>query len=186
MPEALQAFQFSGSLDLDWTGNGTEATHSGTFHARGHGLHPLESPVIPFEAEFEGDYSPDNIFFRQFNLSNQHAAFSAFVTVAKDYFQLQTLRLDLNGKPRLQGNIFLPLSLSKLRTQGNWLAALSDDPNFDLDLTLDPMDLAELAGAVTTQPKMSGQVSGSLEVHGTPASLEGKSTRSPARFCFRK
>jgi hypothetical protein len=81
----------------------------------------------------------------------------------------------LNGKPRLQGNIFLPISLWKLRTEGNWLAALSDDPNCDLDVTLDPTDLAELAGAVTTWPKMSGQASGSLEVHGTPPALEGKS-----------
>jgi hypothetical protein len=184
IPETLQAFQFGGSLDLNWTGNGTQVAHSGTFHARGHGLHRLESPVIPFEAEFEGDYSPDNIFFRQFNLSNQHAAFSAFVTVAKDYFQLQTLRLDLNGKPRLQGNVFFPLSLSKLHTQGNWLAALSDDPNLDLDVTLDPMDLAELAGAVTTRPKMSGQASGNLEVHGTPASLEGKSIIHLRDFVF--
>jgi hypothetical protein len=184
IPATLQAFQFSGTLDLNWTGKGTEATHSGTFHARGRSLHPLESPVVPFDAEFEGDYSPDNIFFRQFNLSNQHAAFSAFVTVAKDYFQLQTLRLDLNGKPRLQGNIFLPLSLSKLQTQGNWLVALSDDPNFDLDITLDPMDLAELAGAVTTQPKMSGQASGNLEVHGTPGSLEGKSIIHLRDFVF--
>jgi hypothetical protein len=184
IPETLQAFQFGGSLDLNWTGNGTEATHSGTFHARGHGLHPLESPVIPFDAEFEGDYSPDNIFFRQFNLSNQHAAFSVFVTVAKDYFQLQTLRLDLNGKPKLQGNVFVPVSLPKMRAQSNWLAALSDDPNFDLDVTLDPMDLAELAGAVTTQPKMSGQASGNLEVHGTPASLEGKSIIHLRDFVF--
>jgi hypothetical protein len=184
IPEALQGFQFNGSLDLDWTGNGTETTQSGTFHARGHGLHPLESPFIPFDAEFEGDYAPDYIFFRQFNLSNQHAAFSAFVTVAKDYFQLQTLHLDLDGKPKLQGNIFLPLSFSKLRVQGNWLAALSDDPNFDLDLTLDPADLAELASAVTTGPKMSGQASGSLEIHGTPASLEGKSTFHLRDFVF--
>ena len=175
IPEPLQRLKLSGSLELNWTGKGTEATHSGTFHARGHGLHPLESPILPFDAEFEGDYSPDNIFFRQFNLSNEHAAFNAFVTIAKDYFQLQTLRLDLNGKPRLQGNVFLPLSLTKLRAQGNWLAVLSDDSNFDLDLTLDPTDLAELAGVLTMPSKMSGQISGSLEVHGTPPSLEGKS-----------
>ncbi|HEV2842656.1 MAG TPA: hypothetical protein VGW39_15140 [Chthoniobacterales bacterium] len=184
IPEPLRSLKLSGSLELNWTGNGTEATHSGTFHARGHGLHPLESPVVPFDAEFEGDYSPDNIFFRQFNLSNQHAAFSAFVTIARDYLQLQTLRLDLNGKPRLQGNIFLPVSFSKLHTQGNWLAALSDDPNFDLDLTLDPTDLAELAAALTTQPKMSGQMSGSLEIHGTPASLQGNSIAHLRDFVF--
>jgi hypothetical protein len=184
VPEPIKALQLGGSLELDWTGKGTETAHSGTFHARGHGLHPPESPLLPFEAEFEGDYSPDGIYFRQFNLSNQHAAFSAFVTVAKDYCQLQTLHLDLNGKPRLQGNVFLPISLAKLRAQGNWLAALSDDPNCDLDLTLDPTDLAELTSAVTTWPKMSGQASGSLEVHGTPPSPEGKSIIHLRDFVF--
>jgi hypothetical protein len=184
IPEPLPGLKLSGSLELDWTGKGTEATHSGTFHARGHGLHTPGSPLIPFEAEFEGDYSPDGIYFRQFNLSNPHADFSAFVTVAKDYCQLQTLHLDLNGKPRLQGNVFLPISLAKLRAQGNWLAALSDDPNCDLDVTLEPTDLAELAGAVTTWPKISGQASGSLEVHGTPPSLEGKSIIHVRDFVF--
>ena len=76
------------------------------------------------------------------------------------------------------------MALSKLQTQGNWLAALSEDPTFDLDLTLDSMDLAELASAMTTQPKMSGQASGSLEVHGTPASLEGKSAIHLRDFIF--
>ncbi len=175
IPEPLKALQLGGSLELDWTGKGTETAHSGTFHARGHDLSPQGSPFIPFEAEFEGDYSPDGVYFRQFSLSNQHAAFSAFVTVAKEYCQLQTLHLDLNGKPRLQGNVFLPISLAKLRAQGNWLAALSDDPNCDLDVTLEPTDLAELTGALTTWPKMAGQASGSLEVHGTPPAFEGKS-----------
>jgi hypothetical protein len=183
MPETSE-LQFGGSLDVNWTGNGTEATHSGTFHAWGHGLHPLESPVIPLEGEFEGDYSPDNIFFRQFNLSNQHAAFSAFVTVAKDYFQFQTLRLDVNGKPKLQGNVFVPVALSKIHAGNNWLAALSADPNFDLDLTLDPTDLAEVAGAVTAQPKSSGQAAGNIQIHGTPASFEGKSFIHLRDFVF--
>jgi hypothetical protein len=184
IPEPFKTLQFGGSLDLNCAGHGTVATHSGTFHAWGHGLHPQGSPVIPFDAEFEGDYSPDNILFRQFSLSNPHAAFNAFVTVAPDYFQLQALRLDLNGKPKLQGNICLPLSVSKLHSQGNWLAALSDDPDFDLDVALDPTDLAELAGAVTKWPKLSGQVSGSLEVRGKPPSPEGKSTVHLRDFVF--
>lgn len=184
LPESLQTFPFGGSLALDWTANGTGDAHSGTFHAQGHGLRPIGSAVIPFDAEFEGDYSPDNIFFRRFCLSNPRASLNAFVTVARDYFQLQAVRLDLNGQPRLQGNIFLPVSLSRLHTQGNWLAALSDDPRFDLDVTLDRMNLAELSGATTTQPKMSGQVSGNLQVHGTPASLGGKSVINLRDFAF--
>ena len=186
LPEPFQSLKVGGSLDLNWTGTGTEATHAGKFRAHGHDLHLPGSPFVPFDGEFEGDYSPDTVFFRQFNLTNKHAAFNAFVTVAADYLQLQTLRLDLNGKPKLQGNIFVPLSLSKLRAQGNWLAALSNDPNLDLDVTLDPVDLAELANAVTTtQATVSGEASGNLEVHGTPSTVQGKSTLHLRDFVFR-
>src|SRR5205807_1003785 len=152
-------------------------TSSGAFHLQGHGLHSPQSSIVPFDAEFEGEYAADKIFFRQFHLSNQHADFSAFVTVAKDYFQLQSLRLDLNGKPKLQGNIFLPFSLSKLRATSNWLSALSDDPRFDVDIALDPIDLGELATAVTTQPKMSGKTAGRIELYGSGAAsaLGGRS-----------
>jgi hypothetical protein len=175
IPDPLARFPLGGSLELDWTGNGTSTAHSGSFHARGHGLHPLQFPGVPFEAEWEGDYAPDNIFFRQFHLSNPHADFSAFVTIAKGYFRLQTLRLDLSGKPKLQGNVFVPLSLSKILAQKNWLAALGDDPNFDLDVTLDPIDLAELASAVMARPNMSGQAAGKVEGYGRPATLQVKS-----------
>ena len=104
--------------------------------------------------------------------------------MANDYFQLQTLRLALNGQPKLQGNIFVPLSLSKMRVTGNWLAALSDDPNFDLDLTLDPIDLAELTGALITHPTTSGKAEGRIQLYGTPASLTGKTTMYLHDFVF--
>lgn len=184
IPETLRTLPFSGGLNLDWTSQGTAAAQSGTFHARGRGLRPLGSFAIPFDAEFEGDYSPDNLFFRQFHLSNPHASFSAVVTVARDHFQLQTLRLDLNGKPKLQGNILVPFSLSKMLAQNDWSATWSEDPKFDLSVVLDPIDLGDLAAAVTTQPRMSGQASGNLEVRGTPASLDGKSIIHLRDFVF--
>lgn len=175
IPDAFEAVRFGGGLAIEWTAHGTRIAHSGAFHAKGSGLHSLQTKVVPFDAQFEGDYSPGNIFFRQFHLSNPRADLSAFVTVSNDYVQLQALRFDLNGKPKLQGNIFAPLSLAKLRATHNWQAALSADPTFDINVTLDPIDLAELARAVTALPKMSGQAAGHLEVYGTPASLEGKS-----------
>ncbi|MDP9004642.1 MAG: hypothetical protein M3N12_07615 [Verrucomicrobiota bacterium] len=175
LPASLAESRFGGSLELNWTGSGNNTAHSGTFRARARALHPQSSALVPFDAEFEGDYASENIFFRQFHLSNPHSDFSAFATVAKDYFQLQTLRLDLNGKPKLQGNVFVPMSLWKLLARSGWLAALGEDPNFDLDVTLDSIDLAELADAVTTHPNMSGQAAGKIELYGTPASLDGKS-----------
>jgi hypothetical protein len=175
IPDPFARFPLGGGLELNWRGSGTSAAHSGTFHARGHGLRPLQFPAVPFEAEWEGDYAPGNIFFRQFHLSNPHADLSAFVTIAKDYFQLQTLRFELNGKPKLQGNVFVPLSLSQILAQKNWLVALGADPNFDLDVTLDPIDLAELAVAVTARPNLSGQAAGKIQIYGKPATLEVKS-----------
>lgn len=165
---------FRGSLNLDWSGQGTESSHSGTFHATGHGFHSETLPIAPFDAELQCEYSPDKIFFQQFKLTNQHAAIDAFVTVANDFVQLQALRFDLNGKPKLQGNLFLPISLSKLYPQGNWLTALAENPVFDLNLALDSVDLGELASAVTKLPKLFGQASANLEIYGAPASLEGR------------
>lgn len=179
-----EPFALGGTLSADWTGNGVGGTDSGTFHARARDLRLLESSIIPFDAEFEADYSPDNIFFRQFHLWNQRADLSAFVTVAKDYFQLQTLRFSLNGQPRLQGNVFLPISLSKIRQNSRWLAALNADPNFDVDVTLDSIDLSELATAVSAPPKMSGKGAGRVELYGTPGSLEGKSEFHLRDFVF--
>ena len=179
-----EPFALAGNVSIDWTGNGANGTDSGTFHAHGRSLRLLDSSLIPFDAEFEADFSPDNIFFRRFRLWNQRAEFSAFVTVAKNYFQLQTLRFSLNGQPRLHGDAFLPVSLTKLRQTSRWLAALSDDPTFDVDLALDSLDLGELSAAVSASPKMSGKAAGKIELYGTPAYLEGKSEIHLRDFVF--
>lgn len=184
IPDWLEPFSLGGSVAADWTGNGKMELNSGTFHARGRNLHVLAPPSAPCNAEFEADYSPDNIFFRQFRLWNQRADFSAFVTVAKDYFQLQTLRLGLNGQPKLQGNIFLPISASKIRRNSSWLAAWSADPNFDVDVMLDPIDLSELNVALGPRARMSGQAAGRIELYGPPASLEGKGEIHLRDFVF--
>jgi hypothetical protein len=162
----------AGSLAAEWKGRGGNGNDSGSWHARGHDLRVAEYALVPFEAELAADYSPESIFFREFHLWNQRADLSAFVTVAKDYFQSQDVRLALNGRPRLEGNVYLPLSMAKLRGGARCLAALSTDPFFDVDLTVDAIDLAELAGAVKAKPDMSGRVSGKIQLSGTPASLQ--------------
>jgi hypothetical protein len=182
--ESFLRLPLQGSLAVEWKGTGMPGEdyrsghvqeHYGSGHVRGRNLRIIGQDLVPFEGEWELDYSRDDIFFRRFHLWNERADLSAFVTIAKDYFQLQTLRLALNGKTKLQGNVFVPLSVSKLLAQNNWLAGWSDDPNFDIDVTLEPTDLAELAGATTSKSGTSGQVAGRIELYGTPASLEGKS-----------
>ena len=164
----------AGSLAVEWKGRGANGNDSGTWHARGRNLRVAQDALVPFEAELAADYSPDNIFFREFHLWNQRADFTAFVTVAKDYFQTQDVRLILNGRPRLEGNVYLPLSVAKLRGGARCLSALSADPFFDADLSLDGLDLAEFAAAVKTKPDMSGSATGRIQFSGTPASLQGR------------
>jgi hypothetical protein len=163
-----------GTLAGEWTGRGANGNDSGTWHARGRNLRVVNEVLVPFEAELEADYSPDNIFFKQFHLWNQRADLSGFLTVGKEYVQAQELRFSLNGRPRLQGNVFLPVSVEKIRQTSRWLATLSSDPFFDVDLTLDTIDLAELAAAVKTKPDMAGQANARIQFSGTPASLQGK------------
>jgi hypothetical protein len=174
IPLRWAAFPLAGSVTAEWKGRGVNGDSSGTWHARGRNLRVGENRFAPFEAELEADYSPDSMFLKQLHLWNQRADLSAFLTIAKNYFQVQELRFTLNDQPRLQGNVFLPLSVEKIRQGSGWLAAFSADPFFDIDLTLDPLDLAELAGAVKTKPDVSGQASAQLQLSGTPASLQGK------------
>jgi hypothetical protein len=163
----------AGSLAAEWKGRGANGNDSGTWHSRGHNLRVAEDAIVPFDAELAADYSPESIFFREFHLWNQRIDLNAFVTVAKDYFQAQDVRLALDGRPRLEGNVYLPLSVAKLRGGTRWLASLSADPFFDVDLNLEAIDLAELAAAVKGKPDMSGQASGKIQLSGTPASLQG-------------
>lgn len=173
-----------GSVSIDWTGNGAKGHNAGTFHAHGRQLRLPESSLLPFDAEFEADYSPENIFFRQFRLWNARADLSAFVTIAPDYLHLQTLRFNLNGQPRLQGKVFLPVSHAKLRQNSSWLGALSDNPIFDVEISSDVLDLDELAAAVSAPAKMSGKMAGGIQLYGAPASLEGKSGIHLRDFVF--
>ena len=165
----------AGSLAAEWKGRGAKGDNSGTWHAHGKNLRVAGDALVPFEAELAADYSPESIFFREFHLWNQRADLSAFVTVAKNYFHAQDVRLTLNGRPRLEGNIYLPLSIAKLGRGAGWLAALSPDPFFDVDLTVEATDLSEFATAVRTKPDMSGQVTAKILLSGTPASLQANS-----------
>jgi hypothetical protein len=172
MPAFLSSWAFGGSLSADWTGSGKVGADSGQFHLRGQKVRPLESSVVPFDAEFEGEYSPDKIFFRQFHLWNQRTDLSSFVTVAKDYLQFQAVQFSLEGKSTLRGEIFLPISVAKIRENASWVEALSPEPGFAIDVALDPLDVTELGAAVNPRAT-TGQASGRIELYGTPASLQG-------------
>jgi hypothetical protein len=180
IPAPALPFPLRGAVAVEWKGK----TGNGSVHARGRNLRLGQSTLVPFQAEFEGDYSPDTLFFRQFHLWNSHAELSAFVTVAREYCQFQTVRFAVNERTSVQGNAYLPVSLEKIWRDPEWLAALSADPFFDVDLTLDSTDFSEISAALFTNPKLSGQGAAHVELSGTPASLQGKSDLQLRDFVF--
>jgi hypothetical protein len=174
LPKEILPFAVKGGVAAEWKGHGANDGDSGTLHARARNLGWAEGALVPFEIELQADYSPQDIFFRQFHFWNKHADLSAFVDIGKDYFQVQELNFSLNGRPRLTGNVFLPISPAKVRAGFSWLAALSADPFFDVDVALDALDLGEFAAAVKAKPDLAGQATGHLQLSGTPVSLQGK------------
>ncbi len=173
LPASWQRLQPDGALTFTWMVNGNSAAHSGDVHVQVQHLQIRRGfDLAPFDLVVNGTYSPQNFFFRQFRLSNEHAAVTAFVTVAGNYLQLQTLHLDLNGEPVLQGDIFLPLQFTDLIRDGDFFGALDASRNFDVNLSLGMTDLAEFSAALTGRPGISGTLGGALEVYGALGSFQ--------------
>lgn len=174
LPPGLLPFDVAGAVAAEWKARGASESDSGNLHLRGHAIRDAAGALAPFDAEVEADYSPENLFLRQFHFWNARLDLTAFITVAKDYLHLQDVRLSLNNRTRLQGNVYLPLSVAKVRSGSRWVSALSADPFFDVDLTLDLGDLTEFSAAIKTKANMSGSAAARVLLTGTPGSLQGQ------------
>ncbi|MEP6685808.1 MAG: hypothetical protein ABJB22_03450 [Verrucomicrobiota bacterium] len=173
LPTYWQQLQPDGALTFIWSASGNSSAHSGDLHVQLQHLQiGTRFDLAPFDAVVHGIYSPESFFFRQFQLSNEHAALSAFVTVAGNYLQLQTLRFDLNGKPALQGDAFLPLQFSNLIRTGDFFGSMDASQNFEVDVSLAATDLAEFSAALTGRQDLSGTLVGKLEAYGALGSFQ--------------
>ena len=163
-----------GAVSGDWSGKGNTSSHSGKFHLNGRGI-LMSGPVefLPFDAELDAAYSPANIFFHQLHLANQHASLNGFLTIAPKYLQLQAFALDLNNKPQLRGNVFMPIALSKMGRDRSILEALDPEQKLDFDLNIEPTNLAELARALTGRASMNGLFAGRFSIFGGLNALQG-------------
>jgi hypothetical protein len=163
-----------GAVNGEWSGTGKAGSHSGTFLLTGRGLH-LTRPagLLPFNADLQADYSPGSIFFRQAHFANEHASLNGFVTVAQNFVQLQAVALDVNGKAKLRGNLFLPVAIAKI-VSGNTIASTIDPgQKVDVDLSIDPTDLGELCAALSSQPLAAGTLATRLSIFGGVDALQG-------------
>ena len=107
--EPLQSLKLSGSLELDWTGNGTD---DGAFgHVPRARNRPASAGIIRSSPSMRN--SKANIRRTKFSSGNSISRIRTPPSVPssrsrKIIFKLQTLRLDLNGKPTAAGQCFSP------------------------------------------------------------------------------
>jgi hypothetical protein len=167
LPTWWKSLGLDGSLQAEWKGHGDANSQFGDFTVTGRELHWAPGAgLLPFKAKIAGNYTPQIISLRECTLEQEHATLTASATVASDYVQLQTLRFDLNGQPKLQGRLFVPVSLGKWRSTGSFMTGLAEKGRFDISLTLEPIDLAELDFALRGKKKWSGRADGRLQSFG--------------------
>lgn len=180
IPAAYSALEPSGKVTAEWKAQAA----LGNVRIQARNFRLDENATAPFDADLRAEYSPAAIFFREFHFWNRHADLNSFVTAARNYLHIQDLRFDLDGQPFLHGNVYLPISTADLRATGSWLGPLSADPFFDIDLTMEPIDLANLAAAIMEKPALSGRANGHLQLSGTPGSLQGAADFNASNFVF--
>ena len=166
LPEHLRDWKPDGRASIGWDAHGTADAHSGDFRVQAENVClTSESGWLPFDLKLEGIYSPQATFFREFRLSNPHAEFNAFVNVASDYLHLQMIHFILNGKPKLRGNVFIPIALPRWWRNPS-MDAFNASGKFDTNVALDEIDLAELQAALSDRRSLSGKMSGRVETYG--------------------
>ena len=173
LPKNWHSAPIAGGVTFDWSGDGNLAASSGTMQLYAHGLRlPLAPFRSPFDLTLEGTYSPQDIFLRNFKLANNRSSLGAFVMLGSNFIELQALALNLDGKTRATGTLFLPISVDRWRKTGDLLAALDEGQKFDVDLAVDGLDIPIFAKALGEKLPFTGQLNGKLAAYGALASLQ--------------
>ncbi|MBA2435915.1 MAG: hypothetical protein H0V54_12700 [Chthoniobacterales bacterium] len=173
LPSAWRAGKIGGGATFDWRGDGTLAAHSGTVQLFAHGLQLPVAPLRrPLDLTLEGSYSPRDIFFRTFSLANERFSLGGFLMLGSNFIELQSFALTLEGTRRASGTLFLPFSFARWRATQSWLAAFDEEQKFDVDLSLDHLDLEKLGQALGEDSFSSGILDGHLAAFGLLRALQ--------------
>jgi hypothetical protein len=173
LPAGWRSGKIAGGATFDWRGDGTLAAHSATVQLFAHGLQLPVAPLrMPLDLTLEGSYSPRNVFFRTFSLASDRFSLGGFLLLGSNFIELQAFELALAGTPRVSGTLFLPFSLERWRDSHSLFAAFDEEQKFDVDLSIDHLDLAKLGSALGEQSLGSGILDGKLAAFGPLRALQ--------------
>ena len=161
---------YSGGIVLQWSGDGTAKTHSGAFNAHLKNVRPAEkSPASPLNADLEGSYSPENIYFKKCLLSNSTASLTAVLAANPNSLSVTALQFKHGNELCLEGSALLPFNLWRAWQQ--WDDSCWTAGECKLELTAKKLDLHETEGLTGLKLPMNGVVDGKLSTSGSLSDL---------------
>jgi len=174
----------SGTLHLDWQGDGNAQSSSGAFSVRLDGIQSDWTPT-GLNADLAGTYSPTNVDFRKIDLDRSPLKLSAQATLAPSGLGIRNLLLNGKRGPLLSGEAFVPIDLFQMMRSGDVAKAL--DPAGKLYAAMESRDLplGDLFELFGQKPALEGRLKGSIAASGTAASpilnatIAGTGLRAP-------
>jgi len=187
---------FAGGLFLDWSGDGTVKAHSGAFRAQLKDIRPLivtDPKFHPLDADLEGTYALENIFFSKFAIADAETSFSAKVAATPATLTLQSIKVQHKGNVWLQGDAVLPLSVWNLWQARPWNEVVDFNGPLKVNVNAQNLRLHDVAlltghdfpikGDLDMKLAMSGSLSG-LTAMGDVHLRKGQATVATPALSF--
>jgi autotransporter translocation and assembly factor TamB len=175
-PEAA-AMVFTGSAEAHWTGDGTMAAHSGAFTAT---LRNVITAVTPtgITGEFEGTYSPENIYLALARLEHGAFVLNSRLTLSAAGVNLMDADLRHGSRPLLTADAFLPINVFAFARGGTPAEAIQADEELYIRASSAELPVADLMHLAGQEAAFHGTLRLNLTAEGTIAdpSMDGSLT----------
>lgn len=177
MEKPLVPVQLAGGLVLDWSGDGTASAHSGAFNAQFRKLRILnEKSSHPVNADLEATYSPGNVFFSKFLVSDDQSYFTSRITVGPRLVNLQSMLLQVGNKAQLDGSALLPIDVWTAWRNASWKGVVDLDGHWDVHLNAKKLDLQKASLLTGRELPVKGEIDGRLDGTGKLNEVDAKGT----------
>ncbi len=154
-----------GGFTILWQGDGTWAAHSGVFRAT---LDDAATPWTPagITGEFDGSYSPENLYLSKLRLRNGSLEFNTRLTVSDAGINLVGIDLRRQKLELLAGEAFVPVNLFALARGERPVDAIDLKKPVYARIGSGKLPLAELVAMAGQDAVAGGTVKFRLEASG--------------------
>lgn len=163
---------YSGALALHWQGDGTASAHSGAFTASLRDFVTAMSPA-GITGQFEGTYSPQNLYFNTFALVRDSLRFFTHASIDSAGITLKNIDLSDGKESLLTGELFVPLNAFAMSQGQTWQqAAKLGQPVYADIKSPGAINLADVAQLLGKNTPITGTLRLALDAGGPLENLK--------------